>query len=188
MQGISPIEIARLGGHSTIEAQYHYSNHTEYFIDIEVDKLIKGFKREGEELKGTTLQGNEISYEKIEKRSYQFPSNNTRLPMKIGFCTDELQRCESEECMLCKHWWIHPEDLVKVKPIIEEKIRDRRQRIIEMGFFLKNLNESFTTEMLKRNEVHPNTFTKMRIEALSIQEHLEEIARLEMLKVVDDDE
>ncbi|MEK4082265.1 site-specific integrase [Solibacillus sp. FSL K6-1126] len=188
MQGISPIEIARLGGHSTIEAQYHYSNHTEYFIDIEVDKLIKSFKRKDKELKGTTFEGNEVSYKDIEKRSYQFPSNNTRLPMKIGFCTDELQRCESEECMLCKHWWIHPEKLVEVKPLIEAKIRERKQKIVEIGNFLKNLNESFTTEMLKQNEVHPNAFTKMGTEAISIQEHLEEIARLEMLKGVDVDE
>ena len=188
MQGISPIEIARLGGHSTIEAQYHYSNHTEYFIDIEVDKLVKSFKREGGELKGTTFDGNEVTYREIENRSYQFPSTKTRLPMKIGFCTDELQRCESEECMLCKHWWIHPEKLVEAKPLIEVKIRERKQKIIEIGNFLKNLNESFTTEMLKQNDVHPNTFTKMRTEAISIQEHLEEIARLEMLKGVDVDE
>jgi hypothetical protein len=188
MQGISPIEIARLGGHSTIEAQYHYSNHTEYFIDIEVDKLVKGFKREGEELKRTTFDGNEVTYREIEKRSYQFPSTNTRLPMKIGFCTDELQQCESEECMLCRHWWIHPENLVEVKPLIEEKILERRQKIVEIGSFLKNLNESFTTERLKQNEVHPNTLTKMRTEAIAIQEHLEEIARLEMLKGVDVDE
>jgi hypothetical protein len=184
MQGISPIEIARLGGHSTIEAQYHYSNHTEYFIDVEIKKLIDGFKRKDGELKGTTFEGHEITFEDIEERSLQFPSkdNKTRLQMEIGFCTDELQRCESEECMLCKHWWIHPEKLVEVKPLVKKKILERKQKIIEMGNFLKNLNESLTTEMIKQNEVHPNTFTKMKTEAVSIQEHLEEIARLEILK------
>lgn len=184
MQGISPIEIARLGGHSTLESQYHYSNHTEYFIDIEVDKLIKGFKRNGRELRGTTFEGYEISYKDIETKSFQFPSNKTRLPMKIGFCTDDLQRCESEECMLCKNWWIHPENLVKVKPIIEEKIRNRRQKIIEMGIFLKNLNESFSATMV--SDVDPNVFIKMETEAGSIQDHLEQIARLEMLKGYDE--
>ncbi|RFB15074.1 site-specific integrase [Bacillus sp. HNG] len=190
MQGISPIEIARLGGHSTIEAQYHYSNHTEYFIDIEVKKLIDGFKRKDGELRGTTFEGNEITLEDIERRSIQFPTkdNKTRLAMEIGFCIDELQRCESEECMLCKHWWIHPEELLEVKPLFEKKILERKQKIIEMGNFLKNLNESLTTEMIKQNEVHPNIFTKMKTDAANIQEHLEEIARLTLLKGDDDDE
>lgn len=75
---------------------------------------------------------------------------------------------------------------MEVKQLIEAKIRERKQKIVEMGNFLKNLNESFSTEMLKQNEVHPNAFTKMRTEAISIQEHLEEIARFEMLKGVDD--
>lgn len=190
MQGISPIEIARLGGHSTLEAQYHYSNHTEYFIDVEVKKLIDGFVFKEGKIKGTTFEGQAITFEDIENRSLQFPTkdNKTRLPMEIGFCTDELQRCESEECMLCKHWWIHPEDLVKVKPLIQKKILERKQKIIEMGNFLKNLNESLTTEMIKQNAVHPNTFTKMKTDASSVQEHLEEIACLEMLKGDYDDE
>src|SRR5699024_5386004 len=44
MQGVSPTEIARLGGHRTIAAQYHYSFHKEYWIDNEVFKLIKNYK------------------------------------------------------------------------------------------------------------------------------------------------
>ncbi|USK80102.1 site-specific integrase [Peribacillus frigoritolerans] len=190
MQGISPIEIARLGGHSSLEAQYHYSNHTEYFIDVEIKKLIDGFKFIDGKIRGSTFEGKEITFEDIEDRSLQFPSkdNKTRYPMEIGFCTDELQRCESEECILCKHWWIHPKDLEELKPLVEEKILERKQKIIEMGNFLKNLNESFTTEMIKQNEVYPNTFTKMKTEAASIQEHLVEIARLEILKGDNDDE
>lgn len=102
--------------------------------------------------------------------------------MEIGYCTDKLQRCESEECMLCKHWWIHPEELVKLKPIVEKKILGRKQKIIEIGNYLKNINESFTEELIKQNEVHPNVYTKMKTEAGSIREHLEEIARLEIIK------
>lgn len=185
MQGISPIEIARLGGHSTIEAQYHYSNHTEYFIDIEVKKLIDGFKNENGELRGN-FDGHEISYEEIEQKSFLFPSNSTRLKMEIGYCTDELQRCESEECMLCKHWWIHPYELVEIKPVIEEKIRYRKEKIIEAGKFLKNLNESFTETMV--SDVNPAVFTTMKTKGASIQEHLVEIANLEILKGVDIDE
>ncbi|RDW16120.1 hypothetical protein CWR48_18210 [Oceanobacillus arenosus] len=186
MQGLSPIEIARLGGHSTIEAQYHYSNHTEYFIDIEVDKLIKSFMNKDGEMKGV-FEGNEITYDDIDKKSKNFPDKKIELlKMEIGWCKDELQRCESVECMLCKHWWIHPKELVKIRPVIQDKIRERKQKIVEMGNFLKNLNESFTETMV--SDTDPNLYTTMETKAASIQEHLEEIARLEMLKGVDIDD
>lgn len=186
MQGISPIEIARLGGHSTIDAQYHYSNHTEYFIDIEVYKLIQGFIRKEGEIVGN-FEAHEISYDDIEGRSYTFPEKHTELfQMEIGWCTDQLQRCESEECMLCKHWWIHPIELVESKQLVEAKLRERKQKIVEMGAFLKNLNENFTATMV--SDVDPNLFNIMETKAASIQEHLEEIARLEMLKGVGFDE
>lgn len=178
MQGISPIEIARLGGHSTIEAQYHYSNHTEYFIDVEVKKLIDGFVRQNGELRGA-FEGHEITFEDIEQNSFRFPSNNTRLPMEVGYCTDELQRCESEECMLCMHWWIHPIELVDSKSIIEEKITKGKQKIIELGNFLKNINENFKATMV--SDVDPSVFTALETNAASVQEHLVEIARLTML-------
>ncbi|BCD15390.1 hypothetical protein [Bacillus cereus] len=41
MQGYSPVEIARLGGHKTIQTQVHYSSHKEYWVDSEVFKLMK---------------------------------------------------------------------------------------------------------------------------------------------------
>lgn len=190
MQGLSPIEIARLGGHSTLEAQYHYSNHTEYFIDVEVKKLIDRFKYDDGKLRGTTLEGQEITFLDIENKSMVFPpkDNVTRYPMEIGFCTDELQRCESLDCMLCKHWWIHPKDIEEVKPLIQKKIVERRQKIIEMGTFLKNLNQSLTTEMVKQSEINPDTFIKMKTDSISIQEHIEEIACLELLKGDEDNE
>ncbi|MFJ6267665.1 site-specific integrase [Lysinibacillus xylanilyticus] len=185
MQGYSPIEIARLGGHTTVEAQYHYSNHTEFYIDFEVKKLIDGYMKKDGELRGA-FEGQEVSYDDIEKKSLQFPNNNTRLPMDVGYCIDELQRCESEECMLCKNWWIHPVELIKAKPLIESKIRERRNKIVEMGCFLKNLNENFKANII--SDVDPKQYTIMDTKAAFVKEHLEEIARLEMLIGVEVDE
>lgn len=184
LQGLSPIEIARLGGHSTLEAQYHYSNHTEYYIDLEVKKLMENFKLQNIKENEKSFKSNEISLSDIENKSLQFPSkdNNTRYPMDIGFCTDELQRCESEECMLCKHWWIHPNNIENVKPIIQNKILKRKKKIVELSDFLKNLNEKLTKEMVKNNEVHPNIYSKLKTNASSIKAHIEELARLEILR------
>lgn len=184
LQGLSPIEIARLGGHSTLEAQYHYSNHTEYYIDLEVKKLIENFRLQNIKENEKSFKSNEISLSDIENKSLQFPSkeNNTRQPMEIGFCTDELQRCESEECMLCKHWWIHPRDIENVKPIIQNKILKRKKKIVELSNFLKNLNEELTKEMVRNNEIHPDINSKLKTNSLSIRAHIEELARLEILK------
>lgn len=99
--------------------------------------------------------------------------------MEVGYCTDELQRCESEECMLCMHWWIHPIELVDSKSIIEEKITKGKQKIIELGNFLKNINENFKATMV--SDVDPSVFTALETNAASVQEHLVEIARLTML-------
>src|SRR5699024_11727591 len=44
MQGVSPIEIARLANHKTISMQLNYAHHTEYWIDSEVFSLLQKFK------------------------------------------------------------------------------------------------------------------------------------------------
>ncbi|MFJ7819002.1 hypothetical protein ACIQYX_24630 [Bacillus toyonensis] len=74
------------------------------------------------------MEGNEIAFAGIETKSFHFPSpyNQTRIPMEFSFCTNKLQPCQSEECVLCEHWWNHPEQLAEVKPLIEQKIFGRK--------------------------------------------------------------
>lgn len=92
MQGYSPIEIARLGGHKTIETQLHYSNHKEYWIDCEVFKLMK-------KVKNTSLSTMPVGTIPDEVKLKAYGNEGTyKQKMKIGFCKDEEQKCES----LCK--------------------------------------------------------------------------------------
>lgn len=43
-QGYHPIEIARLGGHTSVQSQYHYQQHMEYWVDVEILQLMQKFK------------------------------------------------------------------------------------------------------------------------------------------------
>src|SRR5699024_7338758 len=73
MQGISPIEVAHLGGHKTIAAQYHYSFHKEYWIDNEVFKLIKNYT-------SISKFDNSIRYipEEIKLKAFEPPTSSFR--------------------------------------------------------------------------------------------------------------
>src|SRR5699024_4062263 len=97
MQGISPIEIACIGGHSTIAAQYNYISHKEYCIDNEVFKLIKNYKNI------SNFDNNNIRYipENVKLKAFESPTSSFRGELEIGYCSDSLIRCEAKECMLC---------------------------------------------------------------------------------------
>ncbi|WBF56018.1 site-specific integrase [Lysinibacillus sp. JK80] len=181
LQGISPVEIARLGGHSTIEAQYHYSNHTEYFIDIEVKKLMESYRIKNGQLSNSTISGLEFSRKDVESKSFNYPKSSTRLKMNIGYCTDELQICESEDCMLCSKWWISPEELVDNLHLIEEKINSRKQKITELSAFLKTLNENITTTMFKEG-LMKEELEAFETSANEIKSHIEAIARFKEIE------
>ncbi|GAB6577799.1 tyrosine-type recombinase/integrase [Bacillus cereus] len=90
MQGYSPVEIARLGGHKTIQTQLHYSNHKEYWVDCEVFKLMK-------KVKNTSLSTAPVGTipDEVKMKAYEV-SGSYKQKMKIGFCKDEEQKCESK--------------------------------------------------------------------------------------------
>lgn len=122
MQGISPIEIARLGGHRTIAAQYHYSFHKEYWIDNEVFKLIKNYKNI------SNFDNNNIRYipENVKLKAFESPTSSFRGELEIGYCSDSLIRCEAKECMLCSHWRIDLNDLKVKRDQIIKKVNKNR--------------------------------------------------------------
>ncbi|WP_242434980.1 tyrosine-type recombinase/integrase [Bacillus cereus] len=90
MQGYSPVEIARLGGHKTIQTQLHYSSHKEYWVDCEVFKLMK-------KVKNTSLSIESVGTIPDEVKLKVYGNEGTyKQKMNIGFCKDEEQKCESK--------------------------------------------------------------------------------------------
>lgn len=132
MQGISPIEIARLGGHKTIAAQYHYSFHTEYWIDSEVFKLINTYKT-------NEIYSKHYIEDKIKLMAFNASKSAYKASLPIGYCTDPLVRCEASECMLCIHWGIELKELESNSEIINEKISKKKNSITELMNFIYNI-------------------------------------------------
>ncbi len=178
MQGISPIEIARLGGHQTIAAQYHYQQHTEYWVDSEVFKLMKKYKFMEQNDKSPVKSSNIIPSE-IKLKAYQPTKSTFKRELNIGYCTDELQRCQTDECILCPAWRISPEELLLKEHLIAEKYAKRRKNLEELIAFLQNVNRILLADDITR--LDPKTFTEMKSTAMQIEEEINAIAKMEAL-------
>ena len=165
MQGISPVEIARLGGHRTVAAQYHYSFHKEYWIDNEVFKLIKNYKNI------SNFDNNKIKYipENVKLKAFESPTSSFRGELDIGYCSDSLVRCEAKECMLCSHWRIDLDDLKLKQEQIVEKVNKNRDNLMELMNFIYKIHTNtalniMTPEHLENEKNLEQTFLNIKSE------------------------
>ncbi|CAM3746784.1 tyrosine-type recombinase/integrase [Mesobacillus zeae] len=165
MQGISPVEIARLGGHKTIAAQYHYSFHKEYWIDNEVFKLIKNYKNI------STFDNNNIRYipENVKLKAFESPTSSFRGELEIGYCSDSLIRCEAKECMLCSHWRIDFDDIKLKHNLIIEKVNKNRNNLNELMNFIYKIHtntvlNTLTPKHLENEKDLQQTLQKVKSE------------------------
>ncbi|EJV95961.1 tyrosine-type recombinase/integrase [Bacillus toyonensis] len=182
MQGISPVEIARLGGHQTINAQYHYSSHIEYWIDSEVFKLFSKFKHlKGNQHKGQTSDTINDSFipKEIQLKAFAPPTSSFQGKLKVGYCTDALQRCESEECMLCSHWRINTKELLEKEELIKEILLKKRKHIHELFAFIKNLHSNILKDELTR--INSNTLGRLKTTSKQVQAEISNLTALQTL-------
>lgn len=170
MQGYSPVEIARLGGHKTIQTQLHYSDHKEYWIDCEVFKLMK-------KVKNTIISTEQVGTipDEVKLKVYE-DSGAYKQKMKIGFCKDEEQKCESKRCYFCSHWGITPEEYLEKKETIQKEILEMKNNVNEMTAVLQNLNKQFLQDELSRR--NPEMLTKIKTKANAIQSDIYKMALL----------
>lgn len=170
MQGYSPVEIARLGGHKTIQTQLHYSNHKEYWVDCEVFKLMK-------KVKNTSLSTVSAGTIPDEVKLKVYGNEGTyKQKMNIGFCKDEEQKCESKRCYFCSHWGIELEEYLEKKDTIQKEILEMRNNVNEMTAALQNLNKQFLQDELSRR--NPEMLTKIKTKANAIQSDIYKMALL----------
>jgi hypothetical protein len=171
MQGYSPIEISRLGGHQTIKAQYHYSGHTEYWVDCEVFKLMK-------KAKNFKVIGSQIGAvpDEVKLKTLDAEDGSFKRKLKIGYCKDERQQCETRLCYFCSHWSITPEEYLEKQEIIKSQILAKKNNINELIAVISNLNKQFMAdELSKRN---PELLTKIKTNANAIQGEIRGLAKL----------
>nr|WP_225942162.1 tyrosine-type recombinase/integrase [Sporosarcina limicola] len=136
--GYHPTEIARLGGHSSIYSQYHYHQHLEYWVDSEVMELMLSFnyKRNFREENSTA----DFDSKKFKEKFILKPSTtSTKIPLKVGYCTDPDQLCKVDECYFCESWRIEFEDYKRHTAEIHSKIVKSEQEVESLIKNLRNL-------------------------------------------------
>ncbi|WP_062352317.1 hypothetical protein [Bacillus kwashiorkori] len=113
LQGLHPVEIARLGGHLSLKAQTHYFKHREFETDSSTFQLLRLFDIEGQYFKSKffeTIKAPSTS-SKIDdefRRRFilknQEPDQEKWDKLDIGWCTATTKRCKPY-CFVCKEYW-----------------------------------------------------------------------------------
>src|SRR5699024_2340283 len=199
MQGVSPIEIARLANHKTISMQLNYAHHTEYWIDSEVFSLLQKFKfaqssnsnpesitvenKKEEETLGVALDLSPHIPNNILLKAFRPPTTpDCKKPLKdIGYCSDEQQRCETEECIFCSHWRTTSEEMAEKSDILREKLANRKGNVYELITFMKNLHSIMLNDEFSR--INPQNLNNLKSISYQIKDCVKEITDLKILEV-----
>lgn len=147
LQGVSPIEIAMLGGHTTLDAQSDYSSHVEYYIDSEILNFIGSINVD-------TFVTNKRLKDIIMNKPFTCPrfiADCSPTEDGIGYCTIDMENgvelCDNVEyCIYCDKWWCDPtnENYLKAKNYIQNSSLGPLKRVIqeEEQFLRKLLSEA----------------------------------------------
>ena len=163
MQGLTPIEIAMLGGHRHLYSQDSYTGHIEYYIDSEILDFA-----------GNKNIEKSISDRKLVKIIYSKPHTCPRFiadcyPTEegVGYCTLDISKddtsCEDVEyCIFCSKWWCEPtnENYIKAKTFLESNamselkktIKEEEQFLIQLLSNAKTINVNGLLELDKEYE------------------------------------
>lgn len=149
LQGVSPIEIAMLGGHTSLSSQDHYQGHTRLYVDSEIMTFIRN-KKIVQEKGSKSLKERIFNMEEECKRDTEdcMPTEDG-----AGYCTIDLTSeditCNGENCLECNHWWCPPTNesfITVVKYLKENVIRPIDLAIKKESMFLEALLDNVKTK------------------------------------------
>lgn len=144
LQGLSPIKVAILGGHRTLDAMDSYTSSPNTYINTEVITIIHKNLSEGT-----------INRSKIKKIIFGKDSTcpntdsafNTYIDdIEIGCCTANFYNddfpCKHEDCYKCSNWWCPPTEesykiligILSKRLIIDESKLDRDIKFMKSLF------------------------------------------------------
>lgn len=109
LQGLTPVEIALIGGHTTLKSQETYQSNVSYYVDHEIVNFIES-KKLGADLPDKNLK--DIVFRKSKECSNPL-EQCIKTDDNIGYCTVDIHNenflCENEEfCFKCSKWWCAP--------------------------------------------------------------------------------
>lgn len=163
--GYNPVEIARLGGHTKLNTQYHYHKHQdEFFLNVEVLKLMKRFSLEKQDFNNNSegkliitsksaITENFGLSELIKDRFVRTIPKDIEVKKKLemGFCIDSMQRCLVHDCPLCDYWRISSVEYRVKKSKIIAKVESAFDNVKDILTTIKNIHkyiiESYENEL-----------------------------------------
>lgn len=135
IQGFNPLTIARMAGHQHIESQYHYQKHIEFFIDSKAYEATL-LNRLTNSSRDTNYNSTLVIKDLINRSLAPEEIFEYKEEVEIGYCTDELRRCESRICIFCSKNWIPREEIesnfkeiVELKTEYNKKLKIRSQTL-----------------------------------------------------------
>lgn len=179
LQNLNPIDIAMMGGHTSIKSLSSYVNHVDLYIDSEIyryhnkiDLKTDYFSRKLKDI--------------VMNMPFECPINIQEcIPDEygIGFCTDNSFSCEDDLCFFCNKWWCRPknENFIKAAQYISKRcmIRLKNEMVANKKMLQTLLNkatvEKINGEMIFKEEL----YSEYRQLIKSITNNA---SRLEMLK------
>lgn len=179
LQGFHPIEIARLGGHSTVYSQRHYQQHNYFLADSGISKLFKTFSMTGQHI-GNPLfdvaKSNEyVNIGKSFRERFIFspakiPKNKWE-KLKLGYCTAEVKDCQVE-CVDCKDYWrIEMDEFIEKRKEIERWIKQKQDKIKLSYKTLFNLHQKLISKTY--DKINPRLTDELAIESKKLRGLLE---------------
>lgn len=127
LQGVSPIDIALMGGHITLSTQWSYIGNQDFYIDSEIIKYINSISF-----------GDNTSIQTLKKIVFCMPevspvilADCSPADDNIGYCTatqldnEGLRECNNcENCVFCTHYWCEPNNqtYLKLKDYITDTV------------------------------------------------------------------
>lgn len=181
LQGFHPIEIARLGGHSTLYSQRHYQQHNYFLADSGISKLFKMFSMMGKHL-GNPLfdvakSNDHVNIGKTFREKFIFsPAKSSKdkwEKLKIGYCSAEVKDCQVE-CFDCKEYWrIELDEFLEKREEIEKWI-ERKQDKIKLSYkTLFNLHQKLINKTY--DKINPKLTDDLAIESKKLRGLLERV-------------
>jgi integrase len=178
LQGFNALTIARIGGHRSLESQYAYQQHIDYFIQSKVYNLSNLYKIK--KIKGLSDLVSTIELEDAWQRSLLSKESHSFLEeVEIGYCTDELKNCQSDKCQFCDHWWISRTDLIKFEPELRNIVEIKNQRIQEKIKFMGRLSKEMEYDF-KKNRYSPFDQERLSRESKGINGDLDDYAKIQV--------
>lgn len=149
LQGISPIEIAMLGGHTSLSSQDHYQGHTRLYVDSEIMTFIRN-KKIVQDKGSISLKKRIFNMDEECKKDTE---DCISTEDGAGYCTIDLNSkditCNGENCLECNHWWCPPtnESFITVVNYLKENvIRPIDLAIKKESMFLEELLNNVKTK------------------------------------------